>query len=265
MTRATWILVVALAIAAAQAAPARADDGPKPICADRPTKGTSPCTVDPGHWQIESDAADYTHDRSGGVTTDVGVIASTNFKYGVTARLDLELNLTPLQTLSASGQGSASGIGDTVARAKFALIQGNNAVSLLPFLKLPSAPHTLGNGAVEGGLVVPIALALPSGLTLTLDPEVDALKDAAGQGRHAAYVMAAGLSRALTSTFTGSVELWGSRNEEPAGRVSQASFDLGLSWIPAKNQNLQLDGGVNLGLNSATPNAQVYVGISRRF
>jgi hypothetical protein len=265
MTRAAWTLLAALALAAAQGAPAFADDGPKPICADRPTKGTSPCTVDPGHWQIESDAADYTHDRSGGVTTDVGVIASTNFKYGVTDRLDLELNLTPLQTQSVSGQGSASGIGDTVARAKIALIQGNNAVSLLPFVKLPSAPRGLGNGAVEGGLVVPIALALPSGLTLTLDPEVDALKDSAGQRRHAAYVMAAGLSRALGATFTGSMELWGSQNEEPSGRVSQASFDLGLAWIPAKDQNLQLDGGLNLGLNSATPDAQVYVGISRHF
>jgi hypothetical protein len=265
MTSARWTLAAILALAAAQAAPARADDGPKPICADRPTKGTSPCTVDPGHWQIESDAADYTHDRSGGVTTDTGVIASTNFKYGVTDRLDMELNLTPLQTQSVSGQGSASGIGDTVARAKIALIQGNNAVSLLPFVKLPTARRSLGNGEVEGGLVIPVALTLPAGMTLTLDPEVDALKNSAGQGRHAAYVMAAGLSRALSSTFTGSVELWGSQNEEPTGRVRQASFDLGLAWIPAKTQTLQLDGGLNLGLNSATPHAQVYVGVSRRF
>jgi hypothetical protein len=265
MTRTHWILLAVLALAAAHAKPARADEGQKAICADRPTKGTSPCTVDPGHWQIESDAADYTHDRSGGVTTDVGVIASTNVKSGVTDRLDLELNLTPLQTQSVGGQGSASGIGDTVVRAKIALAQGVNAVSLLPFVKLPSASHPLGNGAVEGGLVVPIALTLPAGLTLTLNPEVDALKDSAGQGRHAAYVMAAGLSRALSATFTGSVELWGSQNQEPAGRVSQASFDLGLAWIPAKDQTLQLDGGLNLGLNSATPDAQVYVGVSHRF
>jgi hypothetical protein len=258
-------LAAALALAAALPAPARADDGPKPICADRPTKGTSPCAVDPGHWQVEVDAVDLTRDRSGGATTDIGVFASPNIKYGVNSRLDLELNLTPLQTQSVSGGGHASGFGDMVARAKIALVQGDNSVSLLPFLKLPTASHELGNGALEGGLVAPIALTLPAQLTLTLDPEIDALKDDIGQGRHAAYVLAAGLSRPLSSTFTGSVELWGSRNEEPAGPVSQASFDLGLSWIPMNDQNLQLDGGVNLGLNSVTPDAQVYVGVSRHF
>jgi hypothetical protein len=258
-------LGVALALAAALPAPARADDGPKPICADRPSKGVSPCTVDPGHWQVEIDAVDLTRDRSGGVATDSGVFASAQFKYGVSDRLDLELTLTPLLTQSGGGGGHASGFGDTVATAKFALIQGPDAVSLLPFLKLPTASHDLGNGALEGGMVVPIALTLPAGLTLTLDPEVDALKDDAGQGRHAAYALAAGLSRPLTATFTGTVELWGSQNEEPAGHVSLASFDLGLAWIPIKDQNLQLDGGVNLGLNSATPDAQIYVGVSRHF
>jgi hypothetical protein len=29
--------------------------------------------------------------------------------------------------------------------------------------------------------------------------------------------------------------------------------------------NLQLDGGANFGLNRATPQAQLYVGVSRRF
>jgi hypothetical protein len=254
------ILVLLLAAGAA-----RAEDSRAPICADRPTKGTSPCVVDPGHWQVEVDAADYTHDRSGGTATETGVLASTNVKYGVTERLDLELNLTPYQYQQATGQGRAQGFGDLVAHAKIAVIKGDTALSLLPFVKIPTAGAGLGNGAVEGGLVVPIGLALPAGTTLTLDPEIDALKDANGSGHHAAYALAAGLSRPLTPTFTGAVELWGSDNAEPSGHVRQASFDLGLSWIPMQDQNLQLDGGVNLGLNRATPGEQVYVGISRRF
>jgi hypothetical protein len=244
---------------------ARAEDGPKPICADRPAKGASPCTVDPGHWQVEVDAADYTHDRSGGTATETGVFASTNVKYGVTERLDLELNVTPYQVQQTTGQSRAQGFGDLTARAKIAMVTGANAVSLLPFLKVPTAGAGLGNGAVEGGVVVPVGLSLPAGTTLTLGPEIDALKDANGPGRHAAYALAAGLSRPLSSTFTGAVELWGSDNAEPSGRVRQASFDLGLSWIPMKDQNLELDGGVNLGLNPSTPGEEVYVGLSRRF
>jgi hypothetical protein len=257
--------MTAAAILGFTAAPAWADDGPKAICADRPTKGTSPCTVNAGHWQVEIDAVDLIHDRSGGETADTGVFASTNFKYGVSDRLDVELNITPLQTQGVSGGGRTGGFGDAVLRAKLAVVQGNTAVSLLPFVKLPTARHGLGNGAVEGGIVAPIAVALPGQTTLTLDPELDALKDAAGQGRHVAYALAAGLSRPLTATLTGAAELWGAQNEEPSGRVSQASFDLGLAWIPIKDQNLQLDGGVNLGLNPATPGVEGYVGVSRRF
>jgi hypothetical protein len=75
----------------------------------------------------------------------------------------------------------------------------------------------------------------------------------------------AGLSRPLSATVTGAVELWGAENAEPRSRVDQASFDLGLSWIPANDRNLQLDGGLNLGLNRQTAGLQGYVGVSRRF
>jgi hypothetical protein len=256
--------ITALLAALALAGTARAEDT-KPICADRPTKGTAPCTVDPGRWQVEIDAADYTHDRSGGVTTETGVFAIANLKYGVSDRLDLELNLTPLQFQQASGQGRAQGFGDITLRAKLAVLGGANPVSLVPYLKVPTAGAGLGNGAVEGGMVVPISIGLPAGTTLSLDPEIDALKDQAASGLHPAYALAAGLSHPLSQTLTGTVELWGEANEEPAGHVRQASFDLGLSWIPMKDQNLQLDGGINLGLNRQTPGEQVYVGLSRRF
>ncbi len=242
-----------------------AEDGSKPICADRPGKGAAPCTVDRGHWQVEVDAADFTHDRSSGSTAETGILASTNFKYGVNDRLDLELNVTPFQTQHTQGGGSVSGIGDTVARAKIALLQGDTAVSLLPYVKLPTAQHDLGNGAVETGLVVPIAISLPGQVSLGLSPEVDAIKDDNGSGRHVAYSLAAGLSRPLSPTFTGSVELWGARNDEPSGHVSQSSFDIGLTWIPAQMQTLQLDSGLDLGLNHSTPQMQFYVGVSRRF
>ena len=249
----------------ATASSARAQDSVKPVCADRPGKGAAPCTVDKGHWQVEVDVADFTRDRSAGATVETSLLASTNVKYGISDRLDLELNITPLQSQRAEGGGRASGLGDTIARAKFALIQGDTAVSLLPYVKLPTARRDLGNGAVEEGLSVPVSVNLPGQLTLALTPEIDALKDAFGSGRHAAYQFAGGLSRPLTATFTGSVELWDAEILEPSGHASQASLDLGLAWMPVSQQTLQVDGGLNLGLNHATPQIQVYVGLSRRF
>ena len=58
--------------------------------------------------------------------------------------------------------------------------------------------------------------------------------------------------------MTASLEVWGDANVDPAGTVKQASFDLGAAWIPAKAPNFQLDGGVNLGLNRATPGVQAH-------
>jgi hypothetical protein len=240
---------------------ARAEDMPKPICADRPGKGTSPCTVDRGRWQVETDLVDYTRDHG----ADTTLIAGANLKYGLTDRLDVELNVTPLQTQSQPGQGRQQGFGDLIGRAKIALAAGDNAISLLPWVKLPTAGGGLGNGAVEGGVTLPVSLSLPWGLSLGLTPEIDALKDGGDGRRHVAFALAAGLSRPLTRTFTGTIEVWGQDEEDPSGAVRQASFDLGLGWIPLTNQNLQLDGGVNLGLNRQTPGEQIYVGISKRF
>jgi hypothetical protein len=39
-----------------------------------------------------------------------------------------------------------------------------------------------------------------------------------------------------------------------------------VSWVAWSNlPNLQFDIGTNIGLTSATPKAQVYVGVSQRF
>ena len=50
---------------------------------------------------------------------------------------------------------------------------------------------------------------------------------------------------------------------DPAGTVSQYTFDLDAAWLA--DNDTQLDGGVNIGLNRATPNLEFYLGVSRRF
>ena len=52
---------------------------------------------------------------------------------------------------------------------------------------------------------------------------------------------------------------------DPTGATAQYSFDLDGAWQPAGNSNLQLDGGVNFGLNHNTPDTQFYLGVSQRF
>jgi len=251
---------LALGAEAQEAAP----QDSKPICADRPNKAASTCTVDAGHWQAEVDVADWTQMKSAGTTTESAMFGATVIKYGLDSKLDLELGVVPYQTLRAPGVRE-SGFGDLTARAKLAVVTGDTAVTLFPFLKLPTAHQPLGNGAVEGGLIVPVGFNLPGGVNLTFNPEIDALHDGVGHGTHAAYALSGVLGRSLTPEISGAVELWAAHNDDPAGKLNQASFDLGLAWIPLKDQNLQLDAGANFGLTRDTPGVNVYVGVSRRF
>ena len=48
-------------------------------------------------------------------------------------------------------------------------------------------------------------------------------------------------------------------------RHAANSFDLAAARQHEGDADLQFDGGVNIGLNDATPDVQVYGGISRRF
>jgi hypothetical protein len=243
------------------------------LCTDRPTKSTSPCTVDAGHWQIESDVYNVTQQSAGGVTVDTQLFTNPTLKLGVTNALDLEVNIAPYETVTthdaASGATSrASGVGDLYLRAKYNLAGDDDngaGFAIEPYVKVPTAPAGIGNGVVELGVLAPLQFSLPMNWQLVIDPEVDALANAASPGRHLNASSLLSFSYPLTKAVTVSAEVWGDVNFDPTGAVTQASFDLGAAWIPASSPNFQLDGGVNLGLNRETPGVQAYIGVSRRF
>jgi hypothetical protein len=287
------LIAPAIVLGLMAAGQARADDAPAPapdksgftlfdptppadlrsLCTDRPTKSTGPCTIDAGHWQLESDVYNWTQQSVGGVTTDTEFFTNPTLKLGLTNTLDFEVNIAPYERVTVHDAATglttrAGGVGDLFLRAKWSLKGddgGSFGLALVPFVKVPTAPSSIGNGQVEGGLVVPVQFNLPNNLQLLFDPEVDILADAVGSGHHANTAGLVSLSYPASKTVTLSAELWGDANFDPSGTVTQASFDLGAAWIPAKAPNFQLDGGVNLGLNRATPGVQAYVGVSHRF
>ena len=133
---------------------------------------------------------------------------------------------------------------------------------LAPFLKLPTASGGLSNGAAEGGLVLPMGYDLGNNWSLAMTPEADVQLNASGSGYHANLVNVVGLGKSFGPVTLG-VELWTGQNIDPAGTNSQYSFDLDAAWLV--DNDTQLDGGVNIGLNRATPDLEFYFGISRRF
>jgi hypothetical protein len=243
------------------------------LCTDRPTKSTGSCTIDAGHWQVESDVYNWTRQSFDGVSITTELFTNPTLKLGLTNTLDVEVNITPYQQVTVHDRATgatvrAGGVGDLFLRAKWNLMGddgGNVGLALVPYVKVPTAPRSIGNGEVEGGLIVPIQFNLPKGAQLVFDPEVDVLANAVGSGHHANVISLAIFSYPATKTITLSAEIWGDANFDPLGTVKQASFDLGAAWIPAKAPTFQLDGGVNLGLNKVTPGVQAYMGVSHRF
>src|SRR5215472_1486261 len=189
----------------------------RPFCTDRPSKGTGPCTVDAGHLQIESDIFNATLQNSNGVVTDTYLYTNPNFRLGLTQNLDVELSFSPYMEVvthdhTAGIRTDDSGFGDMFLCVKASLVgngQGTFSAALDPFLKIPTAPLSIGNGAVEGGLVVPLQYALSDAWSVSFVPEVDVLKNEIDDGRHAAGVLAVSVTRAISSQFSASAEIWG--------------------------------------------------------
>lgn len=256
-------LLMAVVVACASTA---AVAEPDPICPDRPGKGTGTCIVPQGMVQIETGLIDWTHDEAGGISSDSTMIGSTLVKYGLSGRADIELGFTPLLTAHSTGGPTDSGFGDMVVRVKYALTGDNApvAIALDPFVKIPTASRTFGNGKVEGGLAVPIGMPLGKGpLSLSLTPEVDWLADADGSGHHTAMIQVVGLGIAATPRLALGAELWGQWDWDPGGTGRQASADGSVTYLI--NNNVQIDGGANFGLNDQTPDVEVYTGVSVRF
>ena len=253
------------ALALLAAAPAFADDL-SPICPDRPGKGTSPCTVASEHAQVELGLFDKSTMRRSGMTTDMTVAGSTLVKYGVDDRLDLEAGLALYQgqrVHSGASDVTTSGVGDLVLHAKVNPLGDSGGFSFVldPYVKLPTA-SALGNGHVEGGLVAPFSLDLGSNWSFAMTPEADVLLNGSGSGYHVQLVDVAGFGKSF-GAWTFGAEVWTSQNLDPTGSVSQYSADLDLAYL--LGNDTQLDGGVNFGLNRATPDVEFYFGISRRF
>jgi Putative MetA-pathway of phenol degradation len=238
---------------------------------DRPTKSNVPYTVDAGHFQYETDLVNFTHQVSGTTRTDTLLIPNPTFKVGVTNNADLEVNvpfIDGVRTYGTAGGPSATqwGIGDTYLRSKINLWGndgGETAAAIIPYVKAPSAPVGIGNGAVEGGLIGPVAFSLPNSFTLLLVPEIDVLKDSLTSDYHGNYVFDVNLSREVVKNVTAYVELWSDYNADPTATATLMSFDVALAWVILPNT--QIDVGANFGLTSATPAVQVYAGLSQRF
>jgi hypothetical protein len=239
------------------------------VCADRPGKASPTCIVPTGHVQLEVGLADWTLANSAGERDTALTIGQVAVKYGLTAQSHVAVVVTPLVRATSRAQGrhdEASGFGDVQLVYKHLLTAADAPLQLAvsPFVKAPTAKRPLGNRKWEGGLVIPIQYTIGNTpLTLALTPELDWAADGDGRGRHAVAANVVNLGWQATPQLNLSAELWGQWNLDPAGTERQVSADIAASWLATRR--VQLDIGANFGLNRATPDADLYLGVSRLF
>lgn len=244
------------------------------LSTDRPDQTESAYTVDAGHYQIEADIIKHTFDRHKVRGKDVvdksWNIAPVNLKAGLTNDTDLQVVLDDYlgQVESDKVAGTREkkhGFGDVTIRLKHNFWGddgGRTAFALMPFVKLPTNQHHLGNDQIEGGLLAPFAFRLSDGFDLSTTSEVDILKDADDRGYHPAVVNSASLGVEWTESLAAYYEIFTEKGTDSGDRWV-VSLDTGFTYALAKN--IQLDAGINVGVTKAADNYQPFVGASYRF
>ena len=122
---------------------------------------------------------------------------------------------------------------------------------MIPFVKLPTAKHSIGNGKVEGGLAVPISISTGGPVTLMLGPEVDLLADADGDGHHAALVNLVNVSARSREGLTLNRRTMDA-NRFRSGGPRHPCFG-GYGAGVARHRAVQFDLGANFGLTRIQP------------
>jgi hypothetical protein len=236
---------------------------------DRPDVTESPFTVDAGHYQLEMDFANFTYDKTDGTTTKTWDVGDFNFKAGLLNNVDLQLvydNYLNVQTEDSSGKSTTqSGFGNFTTRLKINLWGddgGKTAFALLPFVKFPTSTDNLGNNAIEGGVIFPLAVSLPHDFDLSLETAASYMKNDGDSGYHEEFIASASLDHQIIGKLSGFVEFFS--NFTTQSRSSWVgTVDTGLEYLVTKN--IQLDCDCYFGVTRAAPDFNPFAGITVRF
>jgi hypothetical protein len=235
---------------------------------DRPDATESPYTVDAGHYQLEMDFVNYTYDATDGTTAKTWQIGDFNLRIGVLNNVDLQFvydNYLKVQTQNGQNSTTQSGFGDLTTRLKINLWgddSGETAFGLLPYVTFPTSTDNLGNDAVEGGVIFPLAVNLPHDFDLSLETAVSFMKNAANDDYHGEFIASASMDHPIIGNLSAFLEFFSNFTTE-SHRGWIGTVDTGLEYLVTKN--IQLDGDCFFGVTHAAPRFNPFTGITVRF
>jgi hypothetical protein len=133
----------------------------------------------------------------------------------------------------------------------------------LPFVTLQTdEDNGISPEHAEGGVIVPLALALPNNFGIGINGAAVWIKDDDASGYHTEYTATAALAYEWNDNLGTYYEIVATFNTgDPRGDtvILATGVTYGLT------DNLQLDAGVNFGVTEASNRFNPFVGVSQRF
>lgn len=239
---------------------------------DRPDKTETPYTVDAGHYQVEISLLDYTyhHDdpQQPNTRVETFTLMPMNLKMGLVNNADLQLVVAPYiteRTHVDTEFETKNGFGDLQTRLKINLFgndSGPTALAVMPFVKFPTNEANLGNDAIEGGVITPLAVALAGQWDMGIMTEFDINQNAADEDYHTEFINTVTFSHAVVDDLRGYVEFFSKVNKQD-DRPWVGTVDVGLTY--ALTEDIQLDTGMNFGVTRSADDLNPFCGLSMRY
>ncbi|UOQ53447.1 transporter [Hymenobacter cellulosivorans] len=232
---------------------------------DRPGYSESPFTVDPGHFQIESDLLRLVNKQEEQHHERNFYLNHALLKLGVTTRTDVQAELDSYSVEKEwdddQPEEKHQGFGDLTLRVKHTFLGEDgkpDALALIGFVRLPVGP-AVGTSVTEYGLIVPYSHDFSKQFNLQFQLRSDLDYDRDEQQR---YVMLAPSTAVdvefseFLSAFAEVVGIWNTRQN-----AWQANFNVGPQLH--LSDNLIVDFGTHLALTKETDH-EYFLGVSFR-
>lgn len=243
-----------------------ADHSQRPMSTDRPDTTESAYTVPPKMFQLEASFVDFSRDRRGApARSKQWLFGQLNLKRGVGTNTDLQVVLNS-HSVASVGDGAdranSNGFGDVTLRVKQNILGndfGQLAMAIMPYLSIPT--HTaVSERRWAGGLILPIAIALPNDWSLGIMSQFDFIGRSKTDDGQFQWLQSITTGIPVTETISTYFEM-----------VVVASQKARIQWSGNAGVNLQVlenlvfDVGCRVGINRAAPDLGLFSGFSVRF
>ena len=242
----------------------------RPMSADRPDVTESPKTVDAGAVQLEMSFFEYLRDsdNTDAEKTNTLLLAFSNVKLGLLNNVDLQLVFALYErqeTRPDAGTATVNeGFSDVIVRVKINFWgndQGDTALGILPFIKIPTGT-SVSNGHVGAGIALPFSWDITDKVGLGVMPELDLVYNETTGTHDIGLLFSTVLGFEVYGPVAGYVEYVGIALFNGADDYeSLLSFGGTYEITP----NAVLDAGARIGLNRRANDLAVFTGITLRF